>query len=96
MKKRIKNWFYRTRWKLLMFLVDREWTANLLWDGADPERPYDSIEEIISYYDAHSPGDTGIVEVARAIRLPTREYEWEAYAPDSTRDDVDYRLRRVR
>ena len=69
----IRQWFCRTRRKLLIWLVDLEWDADLLlWDDDDPER---NIENLHEWFHDYIGGDEPAeIKVMRAISLPARTY----------------------
>lgn len=73
---KLRNWFYKTRRKLLLWLVDREWAADMFWDIDWSEAgAQDSPEEIVDMHYEGEIGDAVEVTTMRAISLPSRKYK---------------------
>lgn len=80
-------WLMRLRGKLAVWLVERLYGEDMLWDADDPEQCFYDLEEWArSRWDWEGFGDeTHTFTVQRALGLPTKAYE----ITRKTREDSD-------
>lgn len=90
-----KRWQWRMRRRLAVWLVERLYGEDMLWDDADQERSWGSMDEWAG--DVWSPtvgGEETTVTFQRALSLPSIKYRVHSLdCADS--DDIDYRFVRL-
>jgi hypothetical protein len=92
--RKIKQWHWRLRRRLAVWLAEVLYVADMLWDDDDPETPYYSVEEWASNEWGGAPGASTTVTFRRAIELPNKFYRVTAHGrPDS--DEIDYQCQQI-
>ena len=92
--RKIKQWHWRMRRRIAVWLVEILYGDDMLWDNDDPETPYDSLDEWASNEWGEARGASTTVTFRRALALPDKSYRVTASGHTDS-DDIDYHFQSI-